>query len=116
MELSPGAMALNGLPEPQVLMTLPLTIQAEHARTFATNFDRSMVITPPSFGEGRPWLTSAAVLPLIQFISGPVYLLKGPQPAVTTQYTDYELMHAQVTAFIQMILDLNRACSGARRG
>ncbi|MDB5988495.1 MAG: hypothetical protein JWR16_3548 [Nevskia sp.] len=106
VELSPGMMGLDGLSEPQVIETLPGTAQAAVSKTFLQNFDRSLVLDVPLFGEGPGWFEHAG-LPLIQYITGPVYLLNGPLPEVTSQYTDYALMQRQISSFVQMILDLN---------
>lgn len=106
LELSPGTMALDGLPEPLVLYAGLGSVQQDENVTFAKNFDRSLVTIPLPFGEGPAW-ASAAGLPKIQVITGPVYLLNGPLPEVSSEYTDYDLEQRQITAFIQMILNLN---------
>jgi hypothetical protein len=106
LELSPGTMALDGLPEPLVLYAGLGSVQQDENIKFAKNFDRSMVTIPLPFGEGPAW-ASAAGLPKIQVITGPVYLLNGPLPEVSSEYTDYDLEQRQITAFIQMILNLN---------
>ncbi|TXI00253.1 MAG: hypothetical protein E6Q76_18690 [Rhizobium sp.] len=106
LELSPGVMALDGLPEPLVLYAGLGSVQQDENITFAKNFDRSLVTIPLPFGEGPAW-ASAAGLPKIQVITGPVYLLNGPLKEVSTEYTDYDLEQRQITAFIQMILNLN---------
>ena len=107
LELSPGAMGLDGLPEPQVLMAAPGQPLGEEAEKFSRQFDRSMAIPPIlPVGEGLAW-NSEGNLPLLAFITGPVYLLNQDMPEVTSEYTDYDFMHAQVGAFIQMIHNLN---------
>ena len=106
LEISPGTMALDGLPEPLVLYAGLGSVQQDENITFAKNFDRSLVTIPLPFGEGPAWANEAA-LPKIQVITGPVYLLNGPLKEVSTEYTDYELQQRQITAFIQMILNLN---------
>ncbi len=116
LELSPGIMGLDGLPEPQVLLTAPGTAFAREARTFATNFDRSVVIPPIlPVGEGQAW-HNVAKLPLVGFIAGPLYLLNDAMPEVTTDFTDYDLFHRQVRAFIQMISNLETDSVATLRG
>jgi hypothetical protein len=105
-ELSPGTMGLDGLPEPLVLYANPGSVlQAENIR-FAQQFDRSIVTIPLPFGEGGAW-SSAAHLPKSQIISGPVYLLNGPMPQVSDEFTDYALEQRQIAALVQMILNVN---------
>lgn len=111
LELSPGTMALDGLPEPLVLYAGLGSVQQDENIKFAKNFDRSLVTIPLPFGEGPAWATTAG-LPKIQVITGPVYLLNGPLPEVSTEFTDYDLQQRQITAFIQMILNLNTQTAG----
>lgn len=106
LELSPGTMALDGLPEPLVLYAGLGSVQQDENITFAKNFDRSLVTIPLPFGEGPAWATAAGI-PKVQVITGPVYLLNGPLPEVSSEYTDYDLERRQINAFIQMILNLN---------
>jgi hypothetical protein len=106
LELSPGTMALDGLDEPQLLMAKSGTLMASEAEKFAATFDRSMVMPPLlQIGEGVYW-ESQAGLPLLAYITGPVYLLQSGMPQVSTDFTDYGLMQRQITAFIQVIHDL----------
>ncbi len=64
---------------------------------------------PPSevlyFGAGDQWLE---LTELIQYITGENYLLSYgfPDEVVTTEFHDYALMRAQITAFAQMVLNL----------
>jgi hypothetical protein len=106
VESSPGTMELDGLPEPQVLYANPGTVLQQENIKFAGNFDRSLVTLPLPFGEGDDWSSNAG-LPKTQFITGPVYLLNGPMPQVSSEFTDYGLEQRQIAAFVQMILDLN---------
>ncbi|NGY04202.1 hypothetical protein [Solimonas terrae] len=105
-ELTPGTMALDGLPEPLVLYGDLGSVQQDESVTFARQFDRSLVTVPLPFGEGGPW-SSDAGLPKIQLITGPVYLLNGPLPEVSSDFTDYDLEQRQIKALIQMVLNLN---------
>lgn len=107
LELSPGAMALDGLPEPQVLMAEPGHPLGDEARKFAMRFDRAMSVPPfLPVGEGLAW-NSQGGLPLLAFITGPVYLLNQGMPEITSEYTDYGYMSDQIAAFIQMIHNLD---------
>lgn len=106
LELSPGTMALDGLPEPLVIYAGLGSVQQQENITFAKNFDRSLVTIPLPFGEGGAWSTTAG-LPKTQLITGPVYLLDGPMPQVSTDFTDYDLEQRQITGLIQMVLNLN---------
>ncbi len=106
LEISPGTMALDGLPEPLVLYAGLGSVQQDENIKFAKNFDRSLVTIPLPFGEGPAWASKAGI-PKIQVITGPVYLLNGHLPEVSSEYTDYDLEQRQITAFIQMILNLN---------
>ncbi|MGH8446863.1 MAG: hypothetical protein ACREVL_16445 [Solimonas sp.] len=112
IELSPGAMGLSGLPEPLVLYSPMGSVQQQESVKFAQQFDRSLVTVPLPFGEGPAWGSDAG-LPLTQLITGPVYLLNGPMPEVSTEFTDYELQQRQITALIQMVLNLNLQTSAA---
>jgi hypothetical protein len=114
LELSPGTMALDGLPEIGAIWTTPQSVQATEATTWAQNFDRTFVTSPLPFGEGGPWSAQAG-LPLIQYIPGPDYLLNGPLPAVSDLYTDYDLEQRQISSFIQMILNLNTQTADSLR-
>ena len=67
------------------------------SKAFANRFPRTVVATPPIFGEGQNF----RFLPLIQFITMPRYLLLTNVP-VTDQFTDYDLMQRQVLAFVHM--------------
>lgn len=107
LELSPGTMSLDGLDEPQLLLAKSGTVLANEAEKFSATFDRSLVMPPLlQIGEGVYWDTQAG-LPLLAFISGPVYLLQSDMPQVSTDFTDYGLMQRQITAFIQVIHDMN---------
>lgn len=112
-EISPGTMALDGLPEPLVLYgdTGP---QQDESVSFAKQFDRSLVTVPLPFGEGGPWGSDAG-LPKIQLITGPVYLLNGPLLEVSTDFTDYALEQRQIKALIQMVLNLNTQAAATLR-
>ncbi|MGH8504824.1 MAG: hypothetical protein ACRETM_02530 [Stenotrophobium sp.] len=114
VELSPGTMALDGLPEPLVLYAGIGSVQQDENIIFAKNFDRSLVTIPLPFGEGPAWASTAG-LPKIQVITGPVYLLNGPMPEVSSEFTDYDLEQRQITAFIQMILNLNTRTAATLR-
>lgn len=113
-EISPGTMALDGLPEPLVLYGDLGAVQQDESVTFARQFDRSLVTIPLPFGEGGPW-SSAAGLPKIQLITGPVYLLNGPFPEVSSDFTDYALEQRQIKALIQMVLNLNTRSAATLR-
>jgi hypothetical protein len=102
-ETSPGQMGLTGRTELQVLTTWQDRALVAASEAFAARFPRSIVGTPPLFGEG-PNLRG---VPLIQFITMPEYLLLAHQPAITTQLTDYALMQRQVDAFADMVAQLS---------
>jgi hypothetical protein len=53
--------------------------------------------TPPILGEGQNF----RILPLVQFITMPEYLLLANLP-VTQQLTDFDAMQRQVLAFVAM--------------
>jgi hypothetical protein len=107
-EVSPGVMGLTGQPELQLVSTSnnPALIAASEA--FALGFPRSIVGTPPLLGEGPNF----RILPLIQFITMPEYLLVGHLPAITSAFTDFDLMQRQVDAFAQMERQLAVAPAG----
>lgn len=113
-EITPGTMALDGLPEPLVLYGDVGQVQQDESVKFSQQFDRSIVTIPLPFGEGGPW-SSAAGLPKIQLITGPVYLLNGPFPEVSSDFTDYELEQRQIKGLIQMVLNLNTQSAATLR-
>jgi hypothetical protein len=104
-EVSPGVMGLTGQPEMQLVTTWENPPLVEASKAFAQQFPRSIVATPPVIGEGPNF----RIVPLVQFITMPQYLLLGHLPAITSEFTDYELMQRQVTAFRDMALTLSRA-------
>ena len=109
VELSPGMMGLSGLSEVQVIFSEAGPAQQQELVTYSKGFDRSFALAPGPvsiFGEGRQWFTTASV-PLIQFLTGPLYLLNGPMPQVSDEFTDYALERRQIAAFVQMIVNLN---------
>jgi hypothetical protein len=97
-EVSPGQMQMTGRPEMLLVSVTPGASLADPAIAFAKQFPRTIVATPPVLGEGQNF----RILPLIQLLSVPEYLLVGRLPAVTSQLTDYDLMAHQVAAFIDM--------------
>jgi hypothetical protein len=97
-EVSPGVMGLTGLPEVQILTTWPNQPLVDASKAFAAQFPRSIVGGPPLLGEGPNF----RIVPLVQFISMPEYLLVGHLPAITSQFTDFDLMQRQVSAFAAM--------------
>ena len=97
-EVSPGVMGLTGLPEVQILTTWPNQPLVDASKAFAEQFPRSIVGGPPVLGEGPNF----RIVPLVQFLSMPEYLLVGHLPAVTSQFTDFDLMQRQVDAFAVM--------------
>ena len=97
-EVSPGTMGLTGLPEVQILTTWSNAPLVDASKAFAAQFPRSIVGGPPLLGEGHNF----AIVPLVQFLSMPEYLLVGHLPAVTGQLTDFPLMQRQVSAFADM--------------
>jgi hypothetical protein len=105
VETAPGHFALTGAPEPQLVFTWPNRPLVEASLAFGRAFPRSIVAGPPIFGEGQNW----RVVPLVQFITMPSYLLVGRLPAVTTQLTDYDLMQRQVAGFATMTLAVSAA-------
>jgi hypothetical protein len=115
LEIAPGAMGLTGLNEPQVIVT-PFGAPFERESILLSQqFDRSIVLPPVlPFGEGQAYRNEAG-LPMIQYITGPVYLLNFGIPRVTSEFTDYPLMHAQVGAFVRMILNLGNEPAGVLR-
>ncbi|HEX7704706.1 MAG TPA: hypothetical protein VF403_28390 [Kofleriaceae bacterium] len=104
-EVSPGVMGLTGLPEMQLVSTWPNQPLVDASKAFASQFSRTIVASPPIIGEGQNF----RVVPLIQFIAMPQYLLVGHLPAITTDFTDYDLMQRQVTAFRAMEVALANA-------
>jgi len=109
VELSPGMMGLSGRSEVQVIFSNAGPVQQQELVIYSQAFDRSFALVPGPmsiFGESRQWFTTASV-PLIQFLTGPLYLLNGPMLRVSDEFTDYELERRQIAAFIQMILNLN---------
>jgi hypothetical protein len=107
LELSPGTMGLTGLNEPQVIISPVTPAFISETTRFSDQFDRSFVLPLAfPFGEGQSY-REIAQLPLIQYITGPVYLLNYGIPEVTSQYTDYDLAYRQVVQFIQMITNLS---------
>ena len=97
-EVSPGVMGLTGQPEVQVLTTWPNQPLVDVSKAFAGLFPRSIVGGPPVLGEGPNF----RIVPLVQFLSMPEYLLVGHLPAITSQFTDFALMQRQVDAFAGM--------------
>jgi len=115
LEIAPGVMALTGLNEPQVIVTPFGEAFERESILLSEQFDRSIVLPPVlPFGEGQAYRNDAS-LPMIQYITGPVYLLNFGIPEVTTEYTDYPLMHAQIAAFVRMILNLGQEPAEALR-
>lgn len=107
LELTPGMMGLTGLNEPQVIIAPVTPAFISEATRFSDQFDRSFVLPADfPFGEGQSY-RNIAQLPMIQYITGPVYLLNHGIPEVTSLYTDYALAQQQVTQFIQMITNLS---------
>jgi hypothetical protein len=104
-EVSPGTMALTGRPEMQLLSVSAAAPFVDASVAFARQFPRTIVATPPVLGEGQNF----RVVPLIQFITMPEYLLVGRLPAITSQFTDYDLMAKQTTAFVEMEMALAKA-------
>ncbi|MDM4771044.1 hypothetical protein [Solimonas sp. SE-A11] len=117
LEIAPGVMGLTGLNEPQVIMTPLGEVFERESILLSQQFDRSIVMPPLlPFGEGQAYRNEGG-LPVIQYITGPVYLLNFGIPKVTSEFTDYPLMHAQVGAFVRMILNLgNEPASALRSG
>jgi hypothetical protein len=97
-EVSPGTMALTGQPEIGVVYTWTNQPLVDASRAFANQFARTIVGEPPLLGEGQNY----RVVPLIQFISMPEYLLVGRLSAITSTFTDYDLMNQQVEALAKM--------------
>lgn len=114
-ELSPGATGLTGLNEPQIIIS-PLTQAWINAGSiFADQFDRSVVLPLDfPFGEGQ-YYRNLGQIPLLQYITGPVYLLNYDIPEVSTQFTDFDLAHAQVSQFIKTVLQLSSESAQALR-
>jgi hypothetical protein len=104
-EVSPGVMGLTGLPEVQVVTTWPNAPLVAAGKAFGQQFPRTVVGGPPLLGEGHNF----SIVPLIQFITMPEYLLVGQLPAITSQFTDFGLMGQQVDAFADMLATLQAA-------
>jgi len=107
-EVSPGVMGLTGLPEVQVITTWPNPPLVAAGKAFGELFPRSVVGGPPLLGEGHNF----SIVPLIQFITMPEYLLVGQLPAITSQFTDFDLMGQQVDGFAAMMATLEVAPAG----
>ncbi len=97
-EVSPGMMALTGEPEVQLVTTWANAPLVDASTAYAKLFPRTIVGEPPLIGEGPNF----RIVPLIQIISMPEYLLLGHLPAITTHMTDYALMQRQVDAILAM--------------
>lgn len=97
-EVSAGVMGLTGQPAVQTITTSSNKPLVDASVAFAKHFPRSIVGTPPLLGEGQNF----RVVPLIQFLTMPEYLLVGHLPTITSQLTDYDLMQRQVDAFAEM--------------
>jgi hypothetical protein len=104
-EVTPGVMAPTGEPEPQLVFTWPNRPLVEASLAFGRAFPRTIVAGPPLLGEGQNY----RVVPLIQYLTMPAYLLLGHLPAITSQLTDYALMQQEVAAFAQLVLDVSSA-------
>jgi hypothetical protein len=96
-EVSPGVMGLTGRPETQVVYTSTNAPLVAASKVFASQFPRTVVGTPPILGEGQNF----RIVPLVQFITLPEYLLLSNVP-VTQQFTDFDLMQRQVLAFLAL--------------
>ena len=105
LETAPGTMALTGQVEPQLIFTWPNPPLKDASIAFAKKFDRTIVDGPVPLGEGM----NSRLVPLIQYITGPTYLLSAFLPQITGQFTDYGLMREQITAFAQMVDDVANA-------
>lgn len=115
LEIAPGVMALTGLNEPQVIVSPLGAVFERETALLSSQMDRSMVLPPVlPFGEGQAYRSSAG-LPMIQYITGPVYLLNFGIAKVTSDYTDYALMHRQVRAFIRLVTNLAAEPAGQLR-
>jgi hypothetical protein len=97
-EVSPGVMGLTGEPEVQIVTTWPNAPLVAASTAYAKLFPRTIVGEPPVIGEGPNF----RIVPLVQIISMPEYLLLGHLPAITSQMTDYALMERQVDAIVAM--------------
>lgn len=97
-EVSPGVMGLTGEPEVQIVTTWPNAPLVDASTAYAKLFPRTLVGEPPLIGEGPNF----RIVPLVQIISMPEYLLLGHLPAITTDLTDYALMQRQVDAIVAM--------------
>jgi len=107
-ETTSGQMALTGLPEMQLLYTWANAPLVDAAKKFGQQFPRTVVAGPMPLGEGQNF----HIVPLIQFITAPSYLLSGHLPQVTTELTDYAMMRTQLVAFAQMEASLASAPDG----
>jgi hypothetical protein len=97
-ETSTGTMALTGRPEMLVVATSANDPLISASVAFSKKFPRSFVATPPLLGEGPNF----RVVPLVQLLAVPEYLLVGHLPAITHAFTDYPLMQSQVAALLEM--------------
>jgi hypothetical protein len=104
-EVRPGTMGLTGEPEVQLVTTWPSAPLVAASIEYARRFPRTIVGTPPLLGEGPNF----RVVPLIQIIALPEYLLLGHLPAITTEFTDYDLMRREVDAILELERTLARA-------
>jgi len=115
LEVAPGVMALTGLNEPQVIVSPLGAVFERESALLSSQMDRSLVLPPVlPFGEGQAYRNDTG-LPMIQYITGPVYLLNFGIPEVTSEYTDYPLMHRQVRAFIRLVTNLAAEPAGQLR-
>jgi hypothetical protein len=101
-EVSPGVMGATGAVEPELVCSWlnPPLVAASLA--FAQQLPRSVLAGPPVLGEGQNY----RIVPLVQFLTAPNYLLVGHLPEITTQLTDYDLMRTQLVGFAQMTQSL----------
>jgi hypothetical protein len=97
-EVSPGVMAATGEVEPELVYSWPNAPLVDASLAFARDQPRSVVAGPPIIGEGQNF----RIVPLVQFLTAPSYLLVGHLPEITTQLTDYNLMRAQLIGFAAM--------------
>ena len=97
-EVSPAVMATTGNVEPEVVYTWPNPPLVEASMALARNLPRSVVAGPPMLGEGQNF----RIVPLVQFLTAPSYLLVGHLPEITTDFTDYDLMRSQLIGFAAM--------------
>jgi hypothetical protein len=104
-EVSPGVMGPTGAVEPELVYSWPRPPLVEASLALAQGLPRSVVAGPPMLGEGQNF----RIVPLVQFLTVPNYLLVGHLPEITTQLTDYDLMHTQVVGFTRMTESLSHA-------